>query len=245
MRSLVQLTDVQFQKDNRSVGSKVSSNDKSAAERAHTIICDQILDGTLKPGQRITRREMAELTQVSIIPVIEAIHRLENDGLVESTRNVGSRVVSLNAETRFDRYALRLAVENQVARILGSGRLRAEVKQKLLDQAEHLDADIEQNGRSRQTWENHYQFHLDLVLYSECPSLVAAHKRNHYFLLLEWRELSHWDQSSDSDAEAYSHVWLLNEIFSRDPHRAQLASSRHIASSEGFPPNLRTWDGAE
>jgi DNA-binding GntR family transcriptional regulator len=214
---------------------------ESAAERAYTIICDQILNGELEPGQRLTRREMANITGVSIIPVIDALHRLENEGLVESKPYVGSSVVSLSAETKIDRYALRVAVDTQVASMLATRVLRHEVKQKFLSAAEAVDTEIEREERSRSTWELHYQLHLDLVLLTECPSLVEAHNRNHFFLLLEWRKWSHWQQHYNDDDEARSHVWLVNEIFSADPMRAEKAVRRHIAAVPNFPPQLVSW----
>lgn len=213
---------------------------ESAADLAYGIISKCILDGELKPGQRLTRRKMANLTGVSIIPVIDALHRLENEGLVQSEPYFGSSVISLTAEVKLDRYALRLAGECQVARMLSRGILRNEIKQQLNTQARALDTQLAVNERAKSTWEMHYEFHVGLARLTECPSLVDALRRDHLFLLLEWQKLSNWHEPSElKDEEAKSHVWFLSEIFAGDPDRAECAVRRHISSAAGFPPELR------
>jgi DNA-binding GntR family transcriptional regulator len=212
---------------------------RSAADLAYMVISERILNGELKPGQRLTRREMAALTGVSIIPVIDALHRLENEGLVQSIPYVGSSVISLTAEVKLDRYALRLAAECQVARMLAHGELRDDLKHQLVVQARALDNQLEINERSKATWEMHYEFHVGLARLTECPSLVDALRRNHLFLLLEWQKLSRWKQPSDNrDEEAKSHLWFLREIFAGSPSRAELAVRRHISSVAEFPSEL-------
>lgn len=57
---------------------------KTAADVAYDIIKDKILSGELKPGMKLSKRKMARLAGVSVIPVIEALNRLEADWLVES-----------------------------------------------------------------------------------------------------------------------------------------------------------------
>ncbi|MFA6505246.1 MAG: GntR family transcriptional regulator [Treponemataceae bacterium] len=220
---------------------------ESAADLAYTMICERILSGDLKPGQRLTRKDMAELTGVSIIPVIDALHRLESEGLVQSLPYVGSSVISLTAETKRDRYALRLAAESQIARMIARGRLREDVKYRLIEQAKTIDTQLQINGMAKTTWEMHFDFHAGFARLTDCPSLVDAMRRDHLFMLLEWQELSHWQQANDHpDTDALSHVWLLGEIFSGDPGRSEMAARRHIAAAATIPKDLIDWnEGSE
>ena len=52
---------------------------QTAPEIAYNIILKKILDGEYKPGTRLSRRKMAEVTKVSVIPVIEALKKLEEE----------------------------------------------------------------------------------------------------------------------------------------------------------------------
>jgi DNA-binding GntR family transcriptional regulator len=215
------------------------TGNQSAAELAYAGICERILNGELKQGQRLTRRDMANLTGVSIIPVIDALHRLEDEGLVQSIPLVGASVISLTTEVKRDRYALRLAAEGQVARMLSRG-LREDVRTRLLEQAKAVDDQVALNERARDTWEMHYEFHVGLARLTECPSLEDSLRRNHLFVLLEWQKLSQWETAQGvRDVEAQSHVWLLTEIFSGTADRAEVAARRHIASAADFPEDLR------
>ena len=91
---------------------------KSATDHASDIIRGAILEGRLGPGTRVTVRAMADLTSTSVAPVIQALHRLEEEGLIETFPRWGSRVITLDRETIRDHYLLREAIECQVARIL-------------------------------------------------------------------------------------------------------------------------------
>src|ERR671936_313608 len=64
-------------------------NPKKAAEGALTQriydgLCQEITTGKLKPGELLSRRQIAQRYGASYTPVIEAMVRLENLGLVES-----------------------------------------------------------------------------------------------------------------------------------------------------------------
>lgn len=220
-----------------------TKHETSATDRAYKIICNKILSGELLPGERLTRRDMATLTGVSIIPVIDALHRLENEGLVESSPNIGSRVVSLTTELRRDRYALRMAVESQVSRMLASGKLKDEVREQLFADAKALDHMIEKYELQPKTWEQHYNFHAKMVRLTDCETLSDMYRRNHLFIILEFHKHTNWEQPEPNpDLEAISHTWLLDEIFSGDPCRAELAARRHIAAIKGVPKELIDWE---
>ena len=91
---------------------------QTASDVAYRIISQKILDGEYQPGMKLSRRKMAEATGVSVIPVIEALKRLEEDRLVESKPQWGSYVTVPTIEKIKQSYQLREAVECQSARIL-------------------------------------------------------------------------------------------------------------------------------
>lgn len=64
------------------------------AERAYVSIKDNITDGSYGPGYRLVLGQIAKELDVSVVPVREAIRRLEAEGLVTFTANVGAQVVA-------------------------------------------------------------------------------------------------------------------------------------------------------
>lgn len=72
----------------------------SKSERAYTHIRDGILEGTYSPGYRLVLSTIASELDMSVVPVREAIRRLEAEGLVNYERNVGACVRMID-ETRY------------------------------------------------------------------------------------------------------------------------------------------------
>lgn len=70
-----------------------------------------ILDGTLKPGERIRQEAIARDAGTSRIPVREALSRLQNEGLVVLTSHVGARVSQLDLAELDEVYLIRERLE--------------------------------------------------------------------------------------------------------------------------------------
>src|SRR5262249_61202927 len=54
------------------------------ADQAYAAVREDILRGRLRPGAALSRRRIAEELGMSLLPVAEALRRLEDDRLVES-----------------------------------------------------------------------------------------------------------------------------------------------------------------
>lgn len=68
----------------------------SKSEQAYTSIKARIVEGTFSPGYRLVLAKIAEDLGVSVVPVREAIRRLEAEGLVKFERNVGATVSGID-----------------------------------------------------------------------------------------------------------------------------------------------------
>jgi DNA-binding GntR family transcriptional regulator len=68
----------------------------SKAEIAYQELRARIRDGTFAPGERLVLDRLARLLEISPVPVREAIRRLEAEGYVDFTRNVGPRVAEVD-----------------------------------------------------------------------------------------------------------------------------------------------------
>ena len=69
----------------------------SKSERAYAAIKQSITEGAYGPGYRLVLGQIAKELDVSVVPVREAIRRLEAEGLVTFTTNVGAQVVAVDA----------------------------------------------------------------------------------------------------------------------------------------------------
>lgn len=68
----------------------------SKSERAYTSIKAHIIEGSFSPGYRLVLAKIAEDLGFSVVPVREAIRRLEAEGLVTFERNVGATVSGID-----------------------------------------------------------------------------------------------------------------------------------------------------
>jgi DNA-binding GntR family transcriptional regulator len=80
-------------------------------EFVYQTIRKEILDGQLKPGQRLRLTELASRYDISEMPVREALRKLQHDGLVEFENHRGATVSDLGLERIVEIIATRTYLE--------------------------------------------------------------------------------------------------------------------------------------
>lgn len=93
---------------------------QSLGAEAYDAIRKAILSGRLRPGQRVIEQHLARQLGVSRAPVREALHRLANEGLVETLPHRGTYVVDLSPKDMWEVYTMRAALETLAIRLVGS-----------------------------------------------------------------------------------------------------------------------------
>ena len=94
----------------------VSERAPTAQDRAAASLRGAILEGRLKPGQRVNQEEWAGRTGVSLIPVREALRALAGEGLVEYRARRGYAVTELDLDDLEEVYRLRRMLESDALR---------------------------------------------------------------------------------------------------------------------------------
>ncbi|MFC3727077.1 GntR family transcriptional regulator [Neoaquamicrobium sediminum] len=82
----------------------------SKADLARRHIEDLIISRAVKPGDRITTREISEALGISETPIREAIRSLASEGWLEVQMHVGAVVASAGREQLREIYALRAMI---------------------------------------------------------------------------------------------------------------------------------------
>ena len=95
--------------------------------RSHTLrgnivelLTEAILEGKIKPGQRLNETQLARELRVSRAPIREALHQLQERGLVENSPRRGMFVVSLDEEDVQKINGLRVILEAEALRLCRS-----------------------------------------------------------------------------------------------------------------------------
>lgn len=87
----------------------------SIAQRVYDEVIDGLRQGTYRPGDRVRSEEIARSFEVSRTPVREALHRLQERGLLEMTPG-GLAVARLDRRAVLEVYAMRELLEGAAAR---------------------------------------------------------------------------------------------------------------------------------
>jgi DNA-binding GntR family transcriptional regulator len=86
------------------------------SDYVHNTLKQKILSGELSMGDSINISKISEELNVSIIPVREAVKRLETEGLVVTVPHKGAQVKSFDLEKIKEIYAIRAVLEGLAAK---------------------------------------------------------------------------------------------------------------------------------
>ena len=92
-------------------GLRIERGDHTLRSRVQSKLRDSILDGYLRPGQKLVERELTEMTGVSRSILREALVHLEARGLIERHAFKGFVVARLEPDKVREIYELRSALE--------------------------------------------------------------------------------------------------------------------------------------
>jgi DNA-binding GntR family transcriptional regulator len=87
------------------------SAEDGTADRVATAITRLIVDGEFGPGDRLKLSDLAARFGVGLMPVREALWKLEGSGLVENIPNRGALVRAVDAQHVANVYELRAAID--------------------------------------------------------------------------------------------------------------------------------------
>lgn len=134
------------------------------AHQAALEIREMILSGELPSGQSLLLAETASRLDMSIMPVREALRRLEFEGLVEQLPQRGTRVSPLRKEDAEDIYLARIAIESRAV-LRATPHITEEHYQQLLKHL-HDYRDAYKSGNEVAGRQAHERFHFGLYLLS-------------------------------------------------------------------------------
>ncbi|WP_428603655.1 GntR family transcriptional regulator [Sedimenticola sp.] len=136
----------------------------SASDVIYAALRDEIISGHLKAGESIRQESVAQLFNVSRIPVREALKRLEAQGLVRNVRYKGAVVSSLTTDEIQEIYEIRANLEPLVIK-----RSVANMTPETLQEARHFCEAFSAETDSAKWGEWNRQFHEALYRDAQRP----------------------------------------------------------------------------
>lgn len=151
---------------------------KTTSAQVVDLLRERILGGTLPEGTQLRQEKLAAELGVSRVPVREALHQLEAEGLVTLVSHKGAVVSGLSIDDLEETYEIRAQLESwlleQAMPLLG---------EKDYARAEALVSQMESDPRDESWSELNWRFHATLYTPANRPrTLELVHKlyRNAY-----------------------------------------------------------------
>src|ERR1700722_3430787 len=203
---------------------------RSVADQVMLELRRSILSGALQPGREFSLRELAEMLQVSIIPVREALRSLENQGLVQMRPGRSAVVAPLDLDELQSIYRLRRRLEPENGR--GSGRLRSDAE------LDRLQLEAEEFGDEHRTmneiYDSHHTFHLALLAPAatswDIRILSTLWRASERYVRIGWGMLD--PDPREHERRKQHHQELVEAFRQRDPEIASNALPNHLTRNE-------------
>ena len=202
---------------------------KSLSQFAYDSIREIILSGVIRPGERLSERDLARRIQVSRTPLREALSRLEHDGLAVSRPGRGYFAQEFDPEHVAELYEFREILETSACR-LAADRINAKAIAELQDVIRQL-ARFEVMPTLTPD-EIHSEVELALSLHEiiarECGNSRICHALLQIYgqlRLLTWIDVLWFDQWSVTRQE---HRDLVAAVVNGNGALAAEVTTRHI-----------------
>ncbi|PSR34476.1 MAG: GntR family transcriptional regulator [Sulfobacillus benefaciens] len=194
------------------------------AEHATQQLREAIISGALAPGETLLLNDLAKKLDISIMPVREALKRLQYEGLVEQPPQKEARVAPLSLADLDDTYAARILMETRAIRRSAS-RFSEEDYTRLLKVLEQYEFAYDHNedamGRAL-----HKRFHFGMYQVGASPWLLGListlwdNSERYRRLSLEHRGSIHDRRNEHAD--------VLEACHARDPEKAARLLESHL-----------------
>ncbi|GAA1410400.1 GntR family transcriptional regulator [Glutamicibacter uratoxydans] len=215
----------------------------SKSEAAYQLVSERITNGAYSPGYRLVLGTIAAELGCSVVPVREAIRRLEAEGLVHFTRNVGATVAHVDSTLYLHTMQTLMIIEPAATALAADAMDAAWLAQarELNDKMRQCLEDFDPVAFTRMNTEFHQ------LLYGQCPN-------PHILDLVQrgWRRLAAMRASSfthipnRAKASVAEHDALLDLIAGHaTPAQIETAAREHRANTlnaylqaAGMPPSV-------
>ena len=208
-----------------------SSDMPTKQQAVYRSLRDQLMTGTLQPGERLVIDRIAEAHGVSAIPVREALSQLEREGLVQIRPHAGAVVSDIPASAVREIFALLEAFEIVSCR-LGMNQLTEKDFRFLHDLAEQM----------KETDDPDEWLNLNRLFHESVPRLAGLPRIEEQMVRVgeSWerlRRLRFADHKGEDKARAdRQHVQLVRALEKADEDQALEIIRKH--NREALQPYL-------
>lgn len=200
---------------------------ETAAERVASQLREEILQGDIAPGSRLSQHSIAERFGVSRIPVRDALQVLAGEGLVLPTSNASAAVTGMSVAELQELYELREAVEPLATHIAVPNVGRAD----LLTMRKQLEV-MEDHADTRTWLAANADFHAAVYKRANRPRMIALVERLRG--LTDRYLYVHLELIGQTEHLVSEHLGILAAVETGNAALAARLVREHLATSHDF-----------
>jgi len=221
--------------DTTPVPTQTESQERS--EVLANILCEEIIRGQLKPGEKLSETAIASRFQVSRGPVREALRRLSERNFVDFIPNVGARVASTSLTDMLHLMEVRESLEALAAKLAAEKMTAAEKSRLEKLYANHLSMFSRERINPYFQSPEDLDFHYTIAKGSGNPVLFKILCEDLYPKLLVCRSQHQYIKGRGAKA-LEEHKSILAAITEGDSELASIYMIRHLQSARASLENL-------
>lgn len=204
------------------------SLESTLAQQCFQQLQIEIIQGILKPGEKLKVEPIKQRFGIGQSPVREALSKLSAFGLVEVEENKGFRVAQVSLADIYDTYETFTSIEN-LALALAIKRGDDEWEADIVAQLHKLsNIELAEKPVSSAVWvQQNYNFHLALI--SGCKSPTLLEIRHHLYMKFDrYCQMSYRLSKHQLHTNNQSHQELAQAVLRRDAKEAKKLMTEHI-----------------
>jgi DNA-binding GntR family transcriptional regulator len=220
--------------ENQERAGQPSKDGVSLAESIYLALRQEIIEGSIAPGDRLRELDIAQRFGISRTPVREALKRLEADGHLEDLPGRGLTVSNPSLSEIMDAYLIREALEGLATRLAAERMLDTDLMhlELIFRQLEVAFATVRQGGAVDEFIDLSYAFDDLIFAAARSPRLLkmieSARASHAQAMRANLRDPKRMDASVEERLE------ILEAIRRRDGQGAQTAMQGHLQRAREY-----------
>lgn len=187
-----------------------------------------ILQGKLKPGEKLTEQRVCNEYMVSRTPVREAFQKLEIDGLIETIPNRGAFVVGITTRDIQDMYELRKAYEAIAVR-WAIERITKEEFEELQEAYEFMEFYTMKKDADKML---NINMHFHELIYNAAHNRMLLHVLTSYQVYTKQTKTNHRYVDGYLEEVLAEHKQIFQAFVDKDPEAGTKAIRSHLDNAK-------------
>ncbi len=200
----------------------------TTSDQAYRKIHHMLARGELCPGQRVSQSQLARQMGCSTVPIVEAMRRLESEGILVKQPRKMARVRKLSSLDIEGLYLLREGLEAVTARLCAN-RITDQESNELVDLREVYEAAWEQGRPSETECDADIAIHRHIAKCAHAPLLSSEFDRLTLFEQTVGRGICAGKQGDGEQlGNPHDHRAIIQALLDHDADSAEYLMRKHI-----------------